>query len=179
MSEFDLFDLQTQLSRQNLLICFSGPFRHSIIEELGLAVKRYLEQDNVTKSALLDVFSVYVEQAQNVRNYTMRREADQSLPEGSGIVVIGREEEGYVVSSGNLVLAEDVAPLVAHLDRLSGLDKAALKALYKEQARRPREDAAGAGLGLIDMARRATRPLRYAVRPVGDRTTFFSLAVHV
>ena len=37
MSLPNLFELQEHLSRENLLICFSGPFRHSIIEELGSA----------------------------------------------------------------------------------------------------------------------------------------------
>ncbi|WP_042695872.1 DUF6272 family protein, partial [Azospirillum sp. B506] len=74
----------------------------------------------------------------------------------------------------------DVPGLSAMLDRLRGQDKAGLKAIYKEQSRKPREaGASGAGLGLIDMARKATRPLEYSLRPVDDAYYFFSLEVQL
>lgn len=66
------------------------------------------------------------------------------------------------------------------LEKLRGLDKAGLKAVYKEQSRKPREaGASGAGLGLIDMARKATRPLEYSLRAVDDTYFFFSLEVQL
>lgn len=181
MKGSDLFNLQGLLSQQKLLICFSGPFSHSVIEELGKAVRNHLETERIEKSAVMDVFSVYVEQAQNVRNYTASREAlGRPIPTNSGIVVIAKDGDHYVVTSGNLVELEDVPKLTALLDRLRGLDKAGLKAAYKEQSRKPVEPGStGAGLGLIDMARKATRPLEYSVRPVDDRYSFFSLEVQI
>ncbi|AWK85223.1 SiaB family protein kinase [Azospirillum thermophilum] len=181
MKGTDLFDLQGLLSQQKLLICFSGPFSHSVIEELGKAVRNHLEHERIEKSAVMDVFSVYVEQAQNVRNYALSREAmGRPVPSSSGIVVIGKDGDRYAVSSGNLVEAEDVPALTALLDRLRGLDKAGLKAAYKEQSRKPRDPGGtGAGLGLIDMARKASQPLEYSVRPIDDRYYFFSLEVRI
>ncbi|MCG5241559.1 SiaB family protein kinase [Azospirillum doebereinerae] len=183
MKGTDLFNLQELLSRQKLLICFSGPFSHSVIEELGKAVRNHLENEQIEKSSIMDVFSVYVEQAQNVRNYTASREAlGRPIPANSGIVVIAKDGDHYVVSSGNLVEAEDVPGLSASLEKLRGLDKAGLKAAYKEQTRKPRDSmgaGSGAGLGLIDMARKATRPLEYSVRAVDSRYYFFSLEVQI
>lgn len=181
MKGSDLFNLQGLLSQQKLLICFSGPFSHSVIEELGKAVRNHLETERIEKSAVMDVFSVYVEQAQNVRNYTASREAlGRPIPTNSGIVVIAKDGDHYVVTSGNLVELADVPKLTGLLDRLRGLDKAGLKAAYKEQSRKPVEPGStGAGLGLIDMARKATRPLEYSVRPVDDRYSFFSLEVQI
>ncbi|MBP2300568.1 SiaB family protein kinase [Azospirillum picis] len=177
----ELFNLQELLSRQKLLICFSGPFSHSVIEELGKAVRNHLENERIEKSAIMDVFSVYVEQAQNVRNYAASREAQgRPIPANSGIVVIGKDEDHYVVSSGNLVERDDAEGLEAMLEKLRGLDKAGLKAAYKEQSRKPRDAAAnGAGLGLIDMARKASRPLDYSLREVDDTYFFFSLEVQL
>jgi hypothetical protein len=182
MNGIDLFNLQGILSQQKLLICFSGPFSHSVIEELGNALRNHLDQDRIEKSAVMDVFSVYVEQAQNVRNYTLACEAaGRPIPAGNGIVVIGKDGDHYVVSSGNLVEAADGPPLSARLERLRGLGKAELKAAYKEQARKPRVPAVGAGtgLGLIDMARKARRPLDHALRTIDDRYSFFSLEVRI
>ena len=44
MERLDLFDMRGVFTRQEIMICFNGPFSRSIIEELGNAVKRYLEE---------------------------------------------------------------------------------------------------------------------------------------
>ncbi len=179
MNNLDLVHLQYELSRQGILMSFSGPFSHSIIEELGKAVKNHLKDAQVAHSALMDVFAVYIEQAQNVRNYIARREqrSEQERLANSGIVVIARQGERYVVSSGNLLDQADAPALVARLEHLRGLDKAGLKALHREQMRRPLTAEGGAGLGLTEMARKASEPLQHTLSAVDDRYVFFSLRV--
>jgi len=179
LSTLDLVRLQDELRCQGVLMSFSGPFSHTIIEELGKAVRHYLEGAQVSGSALMDVFAVYIEQAQNVRNYLSRREAgpDQTRLASSGIVVIAQDEQRCVVSSGNLLDRADAPRLTAHLEQLRSLDQAGLKALYKKQLRQPLSETGGAGLGLIEMARKATAPLDYALGDIDDRYLFFSLRV--
>ena len=64
------------------------------------------------------------------------------------------------------------------MEGLTGLDRAALKALFKTQLRQPREGLNGsAGLGLIDMARKATLPLSATVREIDAERSFLSLRV--
>nr|WP_320132856.1 SiaB family protein kinase [uncultured Holophaga sp.] len=175
-----IFDLRQNLTRAGALICFNGPFSHSIIEELGKAVKHYLETQDLEKGAMMDVFSVYIEATQNVRNYASAHDLAGRGCSGTaeGIIVIGRDGDRYVVSSGNYMLEVDGESLGARLDELNLLDKASLKGLYREQMRRPLpEGATGAGLGLIDMARKASLPLQYSLVPEGDGLTFFSLRV--
>ena len=176
----NLFELKELLRLQGAQIAFCGSFSHGIIEELGLAVRKYLENGSVQKSALMDVFSVYVEAAQNVRNYTVRRLSAGADPQlaPSSILVIARKGDRFEVRVGNAVLAEDAAPLVDRVDRLASLDKAGLKALYKEQLRRERPAGeTGAGLGLIDMARRSSAPLQCELTPLPDGHAYFSLRV--
>ena len=176
----DLFDIKEQLRNAGILISFSGSFSHSIIEELGTAVKKYLESSENKKPAMMDVFSVYIEAAQNVRNYSERRLAAGASKESldANILVIARQNEHYQISAGNAIASADVPGLSASLERIAGMDKAGLKALYKEQLRKERRpDDDGAGLGLIEMARRASEPLQYAFTPIDSETSYFSLSV--
>jgi len=177
MNESDLLHLKRELTRNGVHIGFSGPFSHSIIEELGKAVRQYLAGESANKASMMDIFSVYIEQTQNVRNYTTRYEADAAIY-SSGIVVIAKEGEHYAVCSGNLVREQDAPSLASSIDRLRELDRGGLKALYKERLRQP-AGAGGAGLGLIDMARRASEPLRYSLQPMENGLSFFSLWVVV
>ena len=176
----DLFEVKEQLRENGILISFSGSFSHSLIEELGTAVKKYLESSESKRPAIMDVFSVYIEAAQNVRNYSERQLAAGATKADleANIVVIARQDEHYQIYAGNAVDTADIPTLTTNLERLAGMDKAELKALYKEQLRRERgpEDT-GAGLGLIEMARRASEPLRYSFTPVDSGSSYFSLCV--
>jgi hypothetical protein len=45
MQQINLWLLHRQFEEANIQICFNGPLTHSIIEELGMAVRRYLENE--------------------------------------------------------------------------------------------------------------------------------------
>lgn len=172
-----LHDLKARLNGEGILICFAGEFSHGIIEELGKAVRKYLELENLERSSLTDVFAVFVEQTQNVRNYAARKAAlgNTAHTFQDAIVVIGKSGDHHVVSSGNVVERGDMVQAVAWIEELRGLDAAGLKAAYKKQLRREAEPGKGAGLGLIDMARRASQPLEYTVHDLDERYAFFTL----
>jgi len=172
----DLYDLKDTLTRDQILICFAGPFSHSIIEELGAAVKHYLQAEQVTKSSLMSVFSIFIEQSQNIKRYTERKAAEgKETFFSGGIVVIGREGEHYIVCSGNYVEEGDIEETAARIDSLKELDPQQLKAAYKEQMRKELQPGQSAGLGLIDMARSASAPLQYTLKKTEDQRCFFSL----
>jgi hypothetical protein len=174
----DLVALRNAFSKDGILITFNGPFTHSIIEEIGNAMKRYLEAEQCDRGAITDVFAVYIEQTQNVRNYLSRHEFEGESR--NSIVVISVASGSYIVSSGNVILKGDTAALAARLEEINGLDKDGLKRLYKERLRRERgPDDLGAGVGLIDIARRARGGLEYSFKALDAERDFFSLAVLV
>lgn len=173
-----LLALHRQFEDANIQICFNGPLSHSIIEELGLAVRRYLENEPSGSDKMMDVFSVYIEQTQNVRNYvkTKAPESEYHSQYNAITLMIGREGEHYVVMSGNIVHQSDVNNLITKIEQLRLLDASGLKALYKEQRRKPLDaNARGAGLGLIDMARKTSQPLSYELQPIDENLAFFTL----
>lgn len=175
----DLLKLKEDFARQGILISFNGAFTHSIIEEMGNAIKRYLEGENLNMGTITDVFAAYIEQTQNVRNYLCL----DKIPcdhKSSAILVINNTGCQYTVSSGNSISKEDVPELVSRLEHINSLDKDSLKKFYKEQLRKKRQpDATGAGVGLIDMARRSSGKLVYKFEKQDDDYDFFSLFVTV
>ncbi len=176
---FNLLQLKKTLEEANILICFNGPFSQSIIEELGNAVRRYLSNDQMESAVLMDVFSVYIEQTQNIRNYARRREAlgDKNPAYEMATVLIGRDGDRHIVASGNTVHADDAAALAATIDELNGLDRQELRARFKEQSRKPasNEVGRGAGLGLIDIARKTSGPIQHMMHPLSEQHVFFQI----
>ena len=93
---------------------------------------------------------------------------------------VARTPDGrYTVSAGNVVHLADGESLLQRVEALSHLDKNELKAAFKAQLRQPRDTLTGpgAGLGLIDMARKASEPLAATVQALPDGLSFFSLRV--
>jgi hypothetical protein len=94
-------------------------------------------------------------------------------------VVVSRDDNGaYVIAAGNIVERQDGEALQQRIAQLAAMSKDELKAAYKERLRRPREEQGGAGLGLIDLARKARVPFSCGLHPLdGDERCFFSLRV--
>jgi len=175
MSQFDLFALQQRYTDQGILLCFNGPLSSSLIEEIGKALRNHMESQAVTPSSAMDVFGVYIELTQNIRHYCQ----SQGWLDAVATVVIARDAQGrYLVSAGNRVRPDDGQALRERVSALAALDKTALRAAYKEQMRAPRGSGnSGAGLGLIDMARKASAPLQAGLQPLTGSDAFFSLTV--
>jgi hypothetical protein len=171
-----LMSLRDFFSDQKILICFNGPISRNLIGEIGSALKEHIESNHAPDLEVMDVFSVYIEMSQNIRNYAGSRGFSDA--ESSATVVIAAAEPGhYAVCAGNLVRLEDGKALVERIRTLAGCDKGQLKALYKEQLRQPHSTVKGrgAGLGLIEIARRSSQPMEASLDPIGSDRAFFSL----
>ena len=91
-----------------------------------------------------------------------------------GILTIGKEGSDYVVCAGNLVERTDVPRLHARLSRIREMNKDELKVLYKEQLRaEPEAGSKGAGLGFMEIARRATKPIEFDFADLDCKSRFF------
>jgi hypothetical protein len=171
-----LSSLRDFFTQERILICFNGPTSRSLIGEIGVALKEHIESTRDCVSSAMDVFSVYIEMSQNIRHYTASRGYNDQ--DATATVVIAETgSDRYVVSAGNMIDANDGQNLMNRVRDLAQRDKAELKSLYKEQLRKPREDGVvtGAGLGLIDIARKSSEPLQASLDELGGGKAFFTL----
>jgi len=175
----DLFELRDEFDSSGIMMCFNGPFSHSIIEEIGRAVRNHLAAANIAQQALMDVFAVYIELTQNVSNYLTLREIIR--PEAiSSIITIGKSGEGYKVSSGNIVLNEDVEALCMRIDGVNSMTRDEVKSQFRKQMRQNVvPDAMGAGLGLLEIAKRSSGKMTYAVKDMDLASKFFTLSAYI
>ncbi|MCG7600992.1 biofilm regulation protein kinase SiaB [Halomonas sp. McH1-25] len=176
----NLLAMREGYQQQRIMLCFNGPISRSLIEEIGNALRNYLSSQDATPSSAMDVFAIYIEMTQNIRHYA--RQQGYGDEDAIATVAVAKNEQGqYLVSAGNLVEFQDGRHLVESIHDLAGLDKAELKQAYKRQLREPREAAAssGAGLGILDMARKSSQPLQASLEQLPDGRGFFSLTATV
>lgn len=178
MNHEDLYLLRETYNAKRILLCFNGPFSQGLIEELGEALKKHVQGQAAASSLAFDVFTAYIEVAQNIREYAEVKHYDET--QASATVVISRDVEGhYVISAGNFVEPEDGPRLVERINALGQMDKTELKQLFKRRLKEPRECTTdNTGLGLIDLARKASVPMTCTSYSVDAGTRcFFTLRV--
>ena len=181
--KLDLYDFYQDAKGKNVIFYYCGPVAHAGIEGVAQTLRRNLEYEDAGNLTAQSVFSVFIEQMQNILNYSAER---VSKPEDSendlrvGVVVIGHENSGYFILCGNKMYSSDVPALSEKLELIRNMNKDELKALYKERRRMdPAPESKGAGLGLIEMARKGTEPIEYGFLPVDGEFSFFTIRVVV
>ncbi|MBL6958440.1 MAG: hypothetical protein ISR52_05620 [Rhodospirillales bacterium] len=155
-----------------------------VLSGIGNAIKRKLELEHTDRQTAKGVFSIFVEQVQNVIRYSAEREGGEVEDDPAeiryGVLTVGRKDDQYFVACGNLINNHDVDRLKKSLKQIKELDKEGLRALYKETLKgETPEGSKGAGVGFIDIARRATNGFDYDFMDMDDDRSYFCLKAFV
>ncbi|MDD4732067.1 MAG: SiaB family protein kinase [Desulfovibrio sp.] len=174
------------MQRENLILSFDGPVSQGVVEELGGLMREKIRAEAAEGRLAHRVFAILVEQMQNIARYSVERVRLEGGPDrkdclemARGRVVVGREPDGrYFVACGNCIASVDGERIARRLSEVQSMSREELKDHYKRMRRLgPDPDSKGAGLGFIEMARKATGPMDFSVEPVDPRTSFFSMKV--
>ncbi|MFN4262423.1 MAG: SiaB family protein kinase [Thioalkalivibrionaceae bacterium] len=178
-----LRSLQAALARDGVVFLFNGLVSEKILFALGDALRQKVQLETPDINTVNRVFSVFVEQVQNVIRYSAERVRTASDPPGElseGIIAVGRSEDRFFVSCGNVVSRADADGLRQRLAELATLDAAALKKRYREKLREPPEEGSkGASIGLLEIARRASAPIEFDVTEINGDVSFFAMKAYI
>jgi len=171
-----------QLKAEGIIFSFSGPISQSLLEGIGLTLRQKMTLEETSTNVTQKIFSIFVELMQNVINYSAEKgsagenEHDLSF----GILIIGKTDEHFYIQCGNYITQEQKDPLTEKLTKIQSMDKDELKKYYKEQRRKETvEGSKGAGLGFIEMARKATKPITFDIVPTQAGQDFFIVTATV
>ncbi len=175
-----LYNYKQDLEQDGIIFSFSGPMSHEIIEGIGSAIRVKIgEGEDGDRRAALKVFSIFVEQVENVINYSVEKDPKDSGM-SFGIVVVGKKDGLFFISGGNRIEKERQDVLAEYLTKLAAMDKAELKVYYKERRRAEKSaDSKGAGIGFIEMARKSSRPLEFSFQDIDQDYSFFTIKISI
>lgn len=177
-----LYNLKQELYKKGVIFCYSGPISHGIVEEIGDAIKFKMQIESSSHIIAQKVFAIFVEQVQNIMSYSAEVKYDKKmkLHIKSGIVIIGRDDDVLYVESGNLIKKESKKILTDKLEKIKKMNKHELKNYYKQQLQKDQEEFSnGAGLGLIDIARKSSKKMEYLIQDIDEEYSFFSIKVAI
>jgi hypothetical protein len=175
---WDAYTFYRNMQEDGIIFSFTGPTSQSVVEGIGEVLRRKMALEETKMSVSMKVFSIFVEQMQNVLNYSAEKEPPKAEDDNElhyGMVTVGKKDGHYYILSGNYITKQDTDRFCSLLDRVIAMDKDQLKAYYLEQRRKgPDASSKGAGLGLIETARKATR-LEYFIADADDERNFITI----
>jgi hypothetical protein len=171
--------------KHHVILSYSGYVTERILTAIAGTLKQAILGGISDIGTSRKVFSVFVEQVQNIIRYSAERHQIHPRTGSAGevtygFVAIGERGNVFFVTCGNLLHNTDVAELKGLLDEVVDLDKHQLRKLYKKRLRGTvPEHSKGAGLGIIEIARSSSRPVEYAFRRIDDDHTFFCMKAFI
>ncbi|MBO9424736.1 MULTISPECIES: SiaB family protein kinase [Stappiaceae] len=179
----DMYSFKQELSDRKMLFAYSGYLSEHLLESLGNSVKQQMELKNAESKVAKRVFSVFVEQVQNIIRYSDEQEflsetkADRL---SGGVVAFGHEHERFFVICGNPVPGSEAEQLRTRLEEIASMDEVTLRKHYRTKLREePEEQSEGGSIGLLEIARRATQPLEFDFHEIEGNRKFFVLKAFI
>jgi len=158
---------------EDILVIHKGDFSQDAIFPVLKIIEENLQKVKKDAVSKKKIFHILVELLQNISKHCFI-EGDKK----EGIFLIGRSDTYYVINTGNLIKNEEVDVLKEQLDYINELNGKELKELYLCKLReRNIPNSNGAGIGLIDIARRLISPINYSIQKIDDKKSFLSFNV--
>jgi hypothetical protein len=168
------FILFKAMQKDNLSYIYRGRFTQNITDHILFLAEDNLEKEEQSSKIKKRVYSIMVECLQNITRH--QDDTRDNSVENMGLFVIQKKDEKYFITTGNLVEKKNIENITVLIDKINSLEKDELKNYYKEVL-----DAGslshkgGAGLGLIDMARKSGNKLSYVFKDISDEFSYFYL----
>ena len=163
------------LQHEDLVYVYRGLFTQTITDSIIALTENNLDSSGRSSKLKKRVFSIMVECLQNITRHQYVDENEEEIPaDKSSLFVICDKDRTYQMTSGNVVSNENIPHLQELLNKVNSLDKETLKDYYKEVLEEGSiSNTGGAGLGLIEMARKSGNKLYYTFEKIDEESSYF------
>ena len=173
-----IFKLFKAMQRDNLNYIYRGVFTENITDNILALAETNLVKKEDPRALKRKVYNVMVEGLQNITKH--QADIDESVENNFGVFVLKKENLKYYITTGNLIENENISELTKQIEQVNRLNEVELKAYHKQVLIDGKiSSKGGAGLGLIDMARKSGNKLLYAFENVDEKYSYFYLHTEI
>ena len=164
--------LRNKLLNEHLMFAYRG----QVTGDNSVALLTLLEKEmEFSEFSLLGRKRLFMFVLENLQNIT--RHGTKAGDEVTSLVVYNKTADGYTVSTGNALKKRDVKELRQNLEKINSLDPDMIREVYRNMLQDSNiGHKGGAGLGLIEMARKTGNKLDYDFLPINNTYSYFILS---
>lgn len=165
-----VFELFKQFEKYTLTYVYRGIFDPDLTDKILMLAETNMNLIGEVSKTQKRVYFVMVESLQNI---TRHQDVEQTQ-DNQALFVIQNKDGKYGMASGNVIETANIDSLKEKLDKINSLSPEDLKTHYKDVLENTGlSEKGGAGLGLIEIARRSGSKLFYIFKPVTDKLSYF------
>jgi len=180
----EIYKIYKELERDDIILSFKGDITPDLLSSVFSIMETRLEHEKDKPSLKKKFYHILIECLQNLYHHNETLAAEENVAEnevGSPIFMIGRGEgNSFKIITGNFILNASSEELKTRIDKINGMNAGELRAHYLDKlSSNELSGKGGAGLGMIDIARKSGHKIDYNFHKVSEKFSFFSLAVTV
>lgn len=151
-------------------------YRGEVTGENSVGLLTLLEKEmEFSDFSLLGRKRLFMFVLENLQNIS--RHGTRPGKEVTSLVVYSKTADGYTVSTGNVIRKKEVAGLRRNLEKINSLDPEKIREVYRTMLLSSSiGNSGGAGLGLIEMARKTGNKLDFDFMPLDEKYSYFILS---
>jgi len=162
-------ELHHLMQGKNIVVIHKGDYSQETVMPILRMLENNLRNDAQKFKVRKKTFHMLVEILQNVSKHSYDNDRIHE-----GIFILSIEDGQYVISTGNFIDNSEIKVLKDNLNKLSRMSREELVELYRYTLKEGKISPQGsAGLGLIDIARESTVPMKWDFVAVDDKKSFF------
>ena len=175
-SDYNCMDItriiHDKMVSERLLFVYRGNITDRNSLPLITLLENEMKDDSFGVVGQKRLFMFALESLQNVAKH-----GDHDKYAGMSLVTYKRTDDGYTITTGNMIATENVEDLKRRLDKVNNLDIKDIKDLYRQILSTTEfSEKGGAGLGLIEMAIKTGNRLDYDFVPINEDFSYFILS---
>ena len=168
------YQLYKTMKTNEISLVYEGEVTQDITKTFTSLTEKSLSKSAESNTVQKKVFNVMVECLQNISKHADSLHDEDE--ERRGIVMVSKGDDSYNIITGNMIKNTKVPELKSSLELINSLDKEGLSNLFKQQIKGSSlSDKGGAGLGLIDIAKKTGSKLSYQFKEINELVSFFIL----
>lgn len=153
---------------------YKGVFTQEVTDTILSLTEHKLVKQEESSKIKKRVYNILVEALQNVTRHQATDETHN--PEHDSLFLIQKMNNRYVITTGNIAQNKNIPQIQQLIEKINTLSKEELKEYYKTVLEEGTlSEKGGAGLGLIDIARKSGNKLIYKFVPISNDISYFYL----
>jgi hypothetical protein len=164
--------IRDKMMKERLMFVYRGVVTNENSVPLLMLLEKEMENSEFGFVGRKRVFMFVLESLQNVT-----RHSDGSEHAGMSMVVYSKVNDGYIVTTGNVISTSNIDDLKKRLDEINHLETGELRTVYRQMLSNSEfSSKGGAGLGLIEMAKKTGNKLDYDFLLLDSENSYFILS---
>lgn len=177
---FNLTEFYEKKRTERSIISYFGKITPESISSTMQHLEEKLEHLKEIPKIKKKIYIVFLECFQNLYHHSHEITPNDTQKSPTSFCIIDNYNNCYTITSGNYIKNDKIENFKNHLDKINQLSKENLKEYYMEILNNGQKSAKdGAGLGMIDILRRAEHKLNFDFIPVDMHNSLFILTIQL